>query len=228
MLQSGDRLKQPEFHRRYLEMPAGQKFELVEGRVFMPSPVSGPHGIFDNLLGALLVFYRSQTPGTQDMGNGTIILDQVNEEQPDQCLWILPAFGGQTRLKNRKYVMGAPEWVGEIAYSSVAIDLYEKQTAYERNGVHEYLVYCVPDRTFHVFDFKAKSQITPDARGILRSRAMPGLWIDTAAFRSNKAARALKTLQAGLDSQEHAEFVARLASAKKRRKTSGGRSIDRR
>lgn len=218
MLQSGDRLRQPEFHRRYLQTPAGQKFELVEGRVVMASPVSESHAVYDSLLQTLLTVYRSQTLGTRNMANGTVILDEDNEVQPDACLWILPASGGRSRLKSGKYVTGAPEWVGEVSYSSVSIDLFEKRMAYHRNGIAEYFVVCIPDRRCHLFNLQENRPILPDSRGILRSSVMPGLWIDTRAFGNNDAQRVLATLQLGLDSKEHTAFVAQLAKTQKRRK----------
>ena len=37
---AGDRLTRPEFERRYSAMPDLKKAELIEGVVYMPSPVS--------------------------------------------------------------------------------------------------------------------------------------------------------------------------------------------
>ena len=47
-LQNGDRLTLVEFERRYKAMPGLKKAELIEGVVYMPSPVAfddhgGPH-----------------------------------------------------------------------------------------------------------------------------------------------------------------------------------------
>jgi hypothetical protein len=39
-LQAGDRLTRAEFERRYRAMPDVRKAELIEGVVYMPSPVS--------------------------------------------------------------------------------------------------------------------------------------------------------------------------------------------
>ena len=39
-LENGDRLARPEFERRYHAMPHVNKAELIEGIVYMPSPVS--------------------------------------------------------------------------------------------------------------------------------------------------------------------------------------------
>ncbi|HEX5500158.1 MAG TPA: hypothetical protein VFX03_13060, partial [Thermomicrobiales bacterium] len=62
-LESGDRLTRVEFERRYRAMPALKKAELVEGVVYMPSPVSAKHsGPHADLVGWLMV-YRSATPG---------------------------------------------------------------------------------------------------------------------------------------------------------------------
>ncbi len=38
-LESGDRLTRPEFERRYQAMPQIKKAELIEGVVYVPSPV---------------------------------------------------------------------------------------------------------------------------------------------------------------------------------------------
>ena len=44
-LENGDRLTRDEFERRYDAMPDLKKAELIEGEVYMPSPVRhGRHG----------------------------------------------------------------------------------------------------------------------------------------------------------------------------------------
>lgn len=55
-LQAGDRLTRAEFERRYRAMPHVRKAELIEGVVYMPSPVSNeghasPHVRLSTLLG---------------------------------------------------------------------------------------------------------------------------------------------------------------------------------
>jgi len=65
-LENGDRLSQPEFHDRYLAMPQVKKAELIEGVVYMPSPVrfephAEPHS---NIIGWLWN-YRIATPGVR-------------------------------------------------------------------------------------------------------------------------------------------------------------------
>jgi hypothetical protein len=49
--------------------------------------------------------------------------------------------------------------------------------------------------------------------GILRSKAFPGLWIDTQALFRGDPKRLVQVLNDGLTSPEHARFVRRLAKA---------------
>ena len=55
-LEPGDRLSRAEFERRYEAMPELKKAELIEGVVYMPSPVrlrrhGRPHAHLDHLVG---------------------------------------------------------------------------------------------------------------------------------------------------------------------------------
>jgi hypothetical protein len=55
---------------------------------------------------------------------------------------------------------------------------------------------------------------TPPPDGIARSQVFPGLWLDEAAFWAGDGAKMLAALNAGLASEDHQSFVARLAAAK--------------
>ena len=88
MLESGDHLTRGEFHRRYCARPDPKKAELVEGVVYVASPVrfdlhAAPHASIITWLGA----YRARTPGLLLGDNATVMLDSDNEVQPDACLW---------------------------------------------------------------------------------------------------------------------------------------------
>jgi len=54
----------------------------------------------------------------------------------------------------------------------------------------------------------------PAADGILRSTVFPGLWLDPAALVRAEKATVKAILQHGLNSPEHADFVARLERAR--------------
>src|SRR3989454_8881195 len=128
-------------------MPHVKKAELIEGTVYMPSPVRAEkHGEPHIRLAAWLCLYAAETPGVRCFDNSTVRLDLDNEPQPDLVLIKLPAKGGQTRISADDYIEGAPELAVEIDASSSAYDLHQKKGAYRRNGVREYLAWITGER----------------------------------------------------------------------------------
>jgi Uma2 family endonuclease len=212
---SGDRMTQADFHRRYQHYPDDAKFELVGGIVYMASPTRIAHGEHGATLGTVLGLYAISTPGVVASGDATCILGEESEPQPDHLLRILRECGGRSWVDDDEYLRGPPEWVGEIAYSSRAIDLNQKKDDYQRAGVCEYLVHSLEDRTLHWFDFVAHNRIRPSRDGVLRSRVFPGLWIHEEALLSRNGTRLVEVLNKGLASRAHAVFVRRLARARK-------------
>ena len=95
-LENGDTLTRAEFERRYEAMPHLKKAELIEGVVYVPSPVRHRyHGHQHTHLIGWLVQYEANTPGVEASDNVTVRLDQDNEPQPDVLLFIDPTCGGQ-------------------------------------------------------------------------------------------------------------------------------------
>jgi Uma2 family endonuclease len=212
-LESGDNLGAVEFLRRYEAMPDVKKAELIEGTVYMPSPVRLMHGAPDTLVQTWLGTYAARTPGTQAAANVTVRLDAENVPQPDVLLRILPECGGQTRLDQAGYLLGPPELIVEVAASSVAIDLHDKLRAYRRAGVREYLVWRTLDRQFDwfVLDQDEYRSNAPDSQGVLRSPHFPGLALAVEALLGQDSAKVLDVLQTNLQDPAHAAFVAQLA-----------------
>ncbi len=212
-LENGDRLSRAEFERRYQAMPHVNKAELIEGIVYMPSPVRAEHhGEPHADLTAFLTFYHHFTPGVRAALSATVRLDTDNEPQPDGLLYIEPKCGGKVRIDNDGYINGGPELAAEVSASTASIDLNEKRHVYRRNEVQEYVVWRVLDRAIDWFFWKDGDfelmEATPE--GVYKSRVFPGLWIDAAAILNGAFARAHATLQQGLASPEHAAFVADL------------------
>ena len=139
-LETGDCMTRAEFERRYEAMPGLKKAELVEGVVYVPSPVSKSHAHNHGRLMAWLVLYAEQTPGTMSCDNATVRLDLENEVQPDALLLI--ESGGQTKSGSSRYIEGPPELIAEVASSSVSRDLHSKLALYRRHGVLEYIVFA--------------------------------------------------------------------------------------
>ncbi len=212
-LEPGDRLTREEFEQRYEGMPGLKKAELIEGVVYMPSPVrvrrhGQPQFDFITWLG----IYRAGTSGVIGADNATARLDLDNEPQPDALLMIDPARGGQARISDDDYVEDAPELVGEIAASSVSYDLHTKLNVYRRNGVRQYVVWRVEDGQVDWFVLRQGQfqRQAPDEDGLLRSDVFPGLWLDPAALVAGDMARVIAVAQQGVASDEHQAFVRRL------------------
>ena len=212
-LENGDCLSRAEFERRYDAMPQLKKAELIEGVVYVPTPVRHRfHGEPHSYMTGWLVLYKAGTPGVQVSDNSTVRLDLDNEPQPDALLLIAPERGGQTRLSEDGYIEGAPELVVEVASSSASYDLHAKLRVYRRNGVREYVVWRVLDEEVDWFVLREGQyeRLALGSDGLLRSEVFMGLWLDPAALVRNDLATALAAVQQGLSSPEHAAFVARL------------------
>jgi Uma2 family endonuclease len=212
-LEFGDHLSRAEFERRYDAMPHLKKAELIEGVVYMSSPVRhGRHSHPHTRLVTWLGNYETETPGVEAGDNGSIRLDRDNEPQPDAYLIIRPERGGQARIGDDDYLEGAPELVAEIASSSVSYDLHSKFEVYRRNGVREYIVWRVLDQQLDWFILRRRkyARLPLDSDGLYRSRAFPGLWLDPAALIRGDSAALQAALRRGLASPEHADFVAEL------------------
>lgn len=214
-LESGDHLSRIEFERRYQAMPGLKKAELIEGVVFVASPLrfkphAEPHAYIMTWLGTYAAFTRGVRAGD----NATVRLDLDNEPQPDAVLLIDEKMGGQSCLSGDGYIEGAPELVVEIAASSVSHDLYDKKTAYRRNGVQDYIVWQVLEQNLSWFQWIEGDYIQqiPDENGILYSKTFPGLWLDVKALLQDDMPQVLAILQQGIQSSEHKEFMQRLGT----------------
>ncbi len=181
-IENGDRLTQPEFHRRYERRPDLKKAELIEGVVYLPSPVRATaHGDLHAQMTAWLGAFASTARDARVSDNATVILDTDNEVQPDLSLRRVD--GGTSRLED-DYIVGPPELIIEIAASSAAIDLHDKKNAYRRNGVQEYIVWRVFDEAidwWHLVDGEYRPLPTRDD-GVVESNIFPGLRLHVPAM----------------------------------------------
>ena len=195
-MESGELMHSREFLRRYQRMPQVKKAELIEGIVYMGSPVSTNHAIADGIIHGWLALYAARNPGVQFMPNATVILDPENTVQPDALLRRLPEHGGLSRVNEDGYLAGPPELIVEVASSSASIDLRDKRRAYCRNGVREYLVWLVAEARLEWFcleDDEYRPQL-PDAQGVLHSRVFPGLRLPVAPLLAGDTAKVLEAL----------------------------------
>lgn len=213
-LETGDHLTRREFERRYNAMPSVKKAELIEGIVYMPSPVRFKnHGSPHLQMATWVGVYLGYTPGLSAGDNATVRLDPDNEPQPDVLLRLEKNKGGRSDISADDYIEGAPELIIEIAGSSASYDLHEKLTVYRRNGVQEYIVWQVHEQRIDWFALEDEQyvQLPTDDAGIVRSRLFPGLWLHVPAMLGGDIPTLLAVLQQGLATPEHQAFVETLA-----------------
>ncbi len=212
-LENGDRLTREEFERRYDATPNLKNAELIDGVVYLRLRTrhrqhAAPHARLAWWLG----YYAAFTPGVEAGNSSHVRLDGENMPQPDVLLFIQPEHGGRARIDEEDYIAGAPELVAEVVSSSVSYDLYEKLHVYLRHGVREYVVWRVLDGEIDWFVNRegVYLPLCPGPDRILRSTVFPGLWLDPAALMRGDLNSVLAVVQQGLNSPEHARFVARL------------------
>lgn len=217
-LRAGDQLTREDFLRRWEADPRIKRAELIEGTVYMPSPVSAEHGGADGHLGAWLGVYHAYTPGTASERNTTscIIGDTP---QPDLNLRLLPDCGGGSWVGEDGYLHGVPELLAEVCVTTASYDLNQKYRLYQSAGVPEYLAVVTFEQEirWHVLIGGRYELLPPDADGLWRSRVFPGLWLDGQALLSGNVRQVLDRLQEGLRSPEHERFVAELAARARNR-----------
>ncbi len=211
-LESGDRLTRSEFERRYAAMPQVKKAELIEGVVYVASPLryrshGQPHLFINTWLGT----YCAATPGVGAADTPTVRLDADNEPQPDAILRVEQ--NGQSTVSEDDYIEGAPELIIEIAASSASYDLHDKLRVYRRNGVGEYLVWRTYSQQLDWFILQdgIYEPLAADQEGIFRSVQFPGLWLPGNELLSENLAAVLAVLQRGIATPEHQTFVESLS-----------------
>ena len=137
-LEDGQRLARDEFERRYLAMPPEFKAELIEGVVYVASPVSDWHSAPHAAMSTWLGHYWPFTPGIAMRIDGTVRLDDVNEPQPDLFLRIREDHGGQAAVANGQGFgplsrgMGVPENMGPVGGGEGRGDGKQKAEGFHR------------------------------------------------------------------------------------------------
>jgi Uma2 family endonuclease len=213
----GQRLDQPTFHELYKAMPPGTRAELIDGVVYMPSPVGDAHGRAQVPVIVWLDRYAESTPAVEVLDNATTILGWKSEPQPDALLRILRECGGRSYVEDG-YIHGAPDLVVEVSKTTRYIDLRNKLEDYERAGVLEYVVRAIdPDEIFWFRQQQGELVRQPAGDdGLYRSTVFPGLWLDPIALLKGDRRRLRAVLDLGCATPEHAAFVAKLAEGLRR------------
>jgi Uma2 family endonuclease len=139
-LRNGDRMSRDEFMMRWERVPELKQAELIDGVVYLASPVSRLHGSCHSLLSAWLGHYANAA-GVDYLVtvNATLLLGDT-AFQPDVALVRLPID------ESSEYLEQLPDLVVEISYSSRSYDLGPKLNAYRSAGLREYITVLLEEQ----------------------------------------------------------------------------------
>jgi len=217
ILREGDRLTSAEFLQRWEAMPDLKLAELIDGVVFMPSPVGLSHATVVSNINAWLWLYKDATPGCQSTSDATWVMGPTDVPQPDAVLRVLPEHGGHSGEAGG-YGKGAPELIVEVSGSTLSRDLGIKLELYRKAGVREYITILLkPQRViWRELSRGRYRDIDPSEDGLLRAHYFPGLWLDPQALWDPK--QSLRpAIEQGIQTPGHAAFVRRLAKPRRRK-----------
>jgi len=179
-LQNGDRMSRDEFIRRWEQIPELKHAELIEGVVYLSSPVSRRHGKYDSLLGAWLHYYAAAVGEDLEIDQNTTLFLGESSFQPDVALVRSP----KPEPPAISYLDQLPDLVIEVSYSSRSYDLGVKLNAYRSAGLREYITVLLEEERveWRVLSGTRYRVLNPAKDGTLRSPHFAGLWLDTGAL----------------------------------------------
>ncbi|MFN7935827.1 MAG: Uma2 family endonuclease [Bryobacteraceae bacterium] len=197
---TGLSMSRDEFLRAWDDTPELKNAELIEGIVYVPSPVGSTHAEFDFIIHHWLAAYCDHDRRYRGGANATWLMLE-SAPQPDSHLRLLPEFGGHSKEHQGRFT-GAPELAVEICETSREVDFGPKLALYQRAGVREYITVetLLPRVQWRVLDNGSYRTLDPDNQGILRSEFFPGLWLDTKALLTRDSAALIACLQSGIAS----------------------------
>ncbi len=154
--------------------------EWVDGRVEMTSPANARH----QQLGQFVYDIVSRFVAAHNLG--ALLLPPFQMRLPQSGREPDLLFLSQASLARLRssFINGPADLVMEIVSpESVTRDYETKLAEYQAGGVPEYWLLDPDTRqaAFYQLDAQGAYQpVAPDARGIYRSRALPGFWLDVA------------------------------------------------
>jgi len=200
-LVTGMRMTPEEFLAAWDRLPDVKHAELIDGVVYVSSPVSKDHNEPHRLVVLLFANYEMNNPDCHFGFEATWTM-QGSIPQPDVFLRRRPAHGGQSR-NGLKFYDGAPELAVEVCVTSTSHDFGPKLALYRRAGVREYVtIETLQGKIrWRTLEGGVYVDLEPDADGVYRSREFPGLWFDSAAFWADDMKGLIATLERGLASR---------------------------
>ena len=201
-LVTGDRMTRDEFIAVWDMLPDLKHAELIEGVVWVASPVSDEHSNAHDLILGLLFTYAAKTP---DCRSGPPSSWLMESDMPEPDAHLRRTKRGSSR-KGKRFKEGVPELIVEICTTSRDYDFGSKLRLYQRAGVQEYVTvetFIATQRIiWRVLEEGRYKPLEMDDDRIFRSREFPGLWLDVDAFWADDVRKMLDTLDRGIKQRD--------------------------
>ena len=144
--------KKKHTYEDYLKTPENERYELIEGELYMtPSPVTKHQRISGRIEFALRKFVTENNLGEVFDAPYDVYLDNENVVQPD----IMFISKERLHIIGEKNVQGAPDLVIEIISENSAYrDMVQKKRLYTRFGVKEYWIVIPEEELIEIYILK--------------------------------------------------------------------------
>jgi len=161
-------------YQDYLKTPDDQRYELIEGELFMTPAPKIRHQRISGKLGYKLRSYVMENLGEVLDAPCDVYLDEETVVQPD----ILFISRDRLCIVGEDNVQGAPDLVVEILSESSAYrDAIQKKMLYARFGVKEYWIVAPKEKMIELYLLKNKEYAlagTFVGDAVVESQALPG------------------------------------------------------
>lgn len=136
----------------YLKTPDDERYELIEGDLFMaPSPKTDHQRISRELEFKLVRFVKENDLGEIFDAPYDVYLDEEDVVQPD----ILYVSKERVGIIGEKNIQGAPDLIVEILSEGTAYrDAIQKKVLYARHGVKEYWIVAPKEKMIEMYEPK--------------------------------------------------------------------------
>jgi hypothetical protein len=154
--------------------------------------------------------YRLSTPGLYVCVHVPVQLDKDT-----RIILGLIAQGGRGKFKqcdpgDYKFFTGPPNFVFDVFREGQEEEYKFRQKCFEENGVIEYVVWpTYYDRPiWHRLVDGRFQEIEADEEGLIKSTALPGLWIPVEAFVNRDWWAVMASISRGITRRGHRDFMA--------------------
>ena len=164
--------------------------------------------------------YRLSTPGLYVCTNIAIQIDKMNRITPGLIAMVNAGKFKQCEPNFEDHAFhGPPNFVLDVSDSQDEVDYAQRKLLFEHNKVLEYVILYDDDPlkfSWNRLVDRKYVEIQEDQEGLIKSDALPGLWILTKALKTRDWWSVLGGIDQGITRKEHHDFMRAIWNEKKK------------